>query len=290
MNRLTGWMPAMVSPFDANGRLELGLIPDIVGYFKQHGMRGLTVCGTNGEAASLSVNERKLMISEVVKASDGLPVIAGTGAASITDALELTQFASESGATVVLTLPPFFYKNPSDSGLASYYRQIMQLSSVPVLLYCIPHQTGITISHNLIQMLADEPNFVGMKDSRVAWNDVQEELRESPHLKIFTGADEWMANGILNGSAGSISGTANSFPDLVSAVGLAGEKGIGLAEAQARLSLTKDIVMKYPLIANNKAIMEFRGLPKMYVRPPLVELTAIQKDEMLGKLKEAGLL
>ncbi|MEP6757457.1 MAG: dihydrodipicolinate synthase family protein [Chthonomonadales bacterium] len=289
---LRGLMPAMITPFDANGRLNLGIIPELVEFYRSHGMTGLTVGGTNGEGTSMSVGERNSLVTEVMKFKGDLTIVAGTGAASVVDAETLTRHASDAGVDAVLTLPPFFYKNVSALGVANYFRQVLKASKVPVLLYSIPQHTGVSITDEILTTLSDEPLLAGLKDSRGVWEDTRQLLERWPGLQIFTGSDELMARGLIHGAAGCISGTANPFPDLVAAVGNAHSSQIDdkLDVAQARLDVAKTILLKYPLIANNKAVMKLRGLPEMFVRPPLVNLTNEQRASITTEMKEANLI
>ena len=290
MGNVQGWMPAMISPFGEDGKLELGMVPDLVEFYRSHRVSGLVVGGTNGEGTSMSVAERNLLLTEVMAHRGDLTVIAGTGAASIVDAVALTRHASDAGVDAVLTLPPFFYKNASTQGIADYFRIVMRVSKAPVLLYSIPQHTGVTVTDELLEMLSDEPNLAGLKDSRGVWEDSLKLLQRWPNLKIFMGSDELMARGLTHGAAGCISGSANPFPDVVSAVGEAWKEGEGLDVAQAKLDAAKTILLKYPLIANNKTVMHLRGLKKMSVRPPLVNLTDEQRVGIEREVKDAGLV
>src|SRR5262245_57715143 len=117
---LRGLITAILTPFDDKGRLALEHYPALLDFQRRAGVDGVVVCGTNGEGTSLSVAERKQALETVMEHRGNLTVVAGTGAASPVDAVELTRHAAEVGANAALVLPPFFFKNPTTEGLANY--------------------------------------------------------------------------------------------------------------------------------------------------------------------------
>lgn len=289
MKEISGVLTAMVTPFDREGRLNLKLIPEYLAFQKAGGVEGIVPCGTNGEATSLSVDERKSVLETVLANRGDLLVVAGTGAASVTDAVELTRHASDAGADGVLVLPQFFYKNVSAQGLAAYFRRVMDASRIPVLLYNIPQQTAVPITDELLDLLRDHPRMAGIKDSAGNWERTSALIQGNPALRIFCGADELLSRALQAGGAGGISGTANGFPELVSGVkrGTAERRG---EEAQAKLDAAKNVLLQYPLIAVNKSVLAHRGVGRMHVRPPLVDLTAQQELDLITRLGNAGVL
>jgi 4-hydroxy-tetrahydrodipicolinate synthase len=290
MPELRGVMTAIVTPFDTRGELNLAALPPYIEFQRAAGIDGLVVTGTNGEGTSLSVQERKKYLEAVIEQRGDFTIVAGTGASSITDAIELTRHASAVGADAVLVLPPFFFKNPSAQGVAAYFRQVLDASDIPVLLYSIPHFSAIPVTDEMLSLLTDHPRMAGLKDSAGLWERTHALITGYPNLKIFPGSDELLSRGHAAGAAGSISGTANSFPELVVGVKRAHETGGDAEAAQAKLNAAKSIVMQYPLVANNKSVLAHRGVPRMHVRPPLIDLTAHQETEMMSRLTEAGLL
>src|SRR5689334_3463175 len=150
MRELRGVCTAIITPFDPQGNLKLDLYAPFLDFQRSAGIEGVVVAGTNGEGTSLSVAERMELLEAVLASRGDLLVIAGTGAASVTDAVELTRHAGSAGADAVLVLPPFYFKNPTPQGIGAYFRRIMDASDVPVLLYSIPQQTAIAISDEMI--------------------------------------------------------------------------------------------------------------------------------------------
>ncbi len=291
MIELRGVFTAIVTPFQADGSLNLDAVPRFLDFQRRMGMDGIVVCGTNGEGVSLSVEERKRLLECALLYRDGLSVIAGTGAASVTDAIELTQHAASAGADAALILPPFFFKNPSAQGIAAYFRRILDATaSIPILLYSIPQFSAVAITDEVIDLLADQPRVIGLKDSAGDWKRTHELITQRTDLLIFPGSDDLLAVSFQAGAKGAISGTANAFPDLVAGVYRAHISGKDSAYAQQRLDEAREIMTDYPMIAVSKSILAHRGVERMWVRPPLVDMTPSQEQELIERLEEKKLL
>jgi 4-hydroxy-tetrahydrodipicolinate synthase len=290
MRELKGTMTAIVTPFDKAGALDLGPLDSYLAFQKAGGIDGLVVCGTNGEGTSLSVDERKRYLEAVVERRGDFTVIAGTGANNLPDTIELTRHAAAAGADAVLVLPPYFYKDPTAEGVAGFFRPVLDASDIPVLLYSIPQQTAVPITDEILAMLKGHPRLAGLKDSAGHWDRTRELITGRTDLITFPGSDDLLARATLAGAPGSISGTANSFPELVSGVREAALSGGDAEAAQARLDRAKAIVLQYPLIAGNKSVLAHRGVDRMFVRPPLVNLTEPQERELISRLRDDALL
>ncbi len=290
---LKGTFVALLTPMDSAGNLQLEYLPDLLAFHRQNGVVGVVSGGTNSEATSLSVSERKRLLEATLAQSNGLHVMAGTGATSLTDALELTRHAAECGAEAALVVPPFFVKNPSPLGLYNYFKALLDSADIPLLLYHIPAFTAVPIPDELIDNLLGHPNLVGMKNSTgdiahtVGW------LEKYPQLALYSGSDLIHEHVYPKGAHGCISGLSNAFPELISAVwqGYSEDPSlVKMREAQQRVLVMAEIVRKYPFVANNKTILAHRGFPRFHVRPSLVDLTPEQEDCLIGELKTAGLL
>lgn len=290
--KLKGLLTAILTPFDLDGRLALEHMPAMLEFQRQAGVNGVVVCGTNGEGTSLSVAERKSTLETVMAYKNELLVIAGTGAANLPETLELTRHASEAGADAVLVMPPFFVKSPSDQGLADYFLPVLDATDIPVLLYNIPQFTAVAITDELLNLLAGHPNLVGVKDSAGDWARTSEFITRFPQLRIFAGSDRIALNCYTSGGAGCISGGANPFPEVVARVRDTVLNGSydESKDAQRRLSQMIEISSKYPLIGSSKSILANRGLPRLGVRPPLINLSAEQENRLLRELIDAEFL
>ncbi len=292
MARLRGLLTAILTPFDSAGNLAIQHFPALLSFQRGAGVDGVVVCGTNGEGTSLSVAERELLLETALNHRGGLTIIAGTGGASVADAVELTRHASEAGADAALVLPSFFHKNATAAGQAHYYLKVMDAATLPVFLYNIPQFTGVDITDELIELLLKHPNFAGIKDSAGDWERTHFLIRTYPNLLIFAGSD-LLAGRCYEAGGACISGGANAFPEVVAMIRNAHQREPGCCsvnEAQARMDALIAITKNYPLIAVSKSVIAHRGLPRVSVRPPLVNLTPSQEMELLAELKEAGYL
>lgn len=284
---LRGAFAPIVTPFSpSGGEVDFPWLAEHLAYLRENGCTGIIVCGTNGEAASMSVEERKLVTETALEAADAMPVIAGTGATALPDAIELTRHAFISGADAVLIMPPFYYKNPSPLGVAEWYRRLFDAAVPPdgrVLFYHIPQATGVPIGDELLGLLYEShPELMfGVKDSTGDPAQLQHFRAAHPSLAYFAGNDHRVAESCASGGAGSITAGANVFPDLVAAVQDAVWHGGDAATAQARLSAARKLLDMFPLQpATKRALVHVAGLPPTAVRPPQVELTGEQDRQL----------
>ncbi len=284
-------MTAILTPFDLKGDLALEHFPALIEFQRQAGIDGLVVCGTNGEGTALSVAERKQTLETAMAHRSDLRIVAGTGANSVTDAVELTRHAAQVGADAALVLPPFFSKSPSAQGLANYFLRVLDATDLPVLLYNIPQFSAVAITDELLGLLKGHPNLAGIKDSAGEWARTQEFITRYPDLRIFVGSDRLDAPCYAAGGAGCISGGANAFPEFLVAVREAYYRSPEEAErAQAQLNSLLNITAQYPFLSSSKSIITQWGLPRLGVRPPLTVLSAEMEARLFVELREAGFL
>ena len=290
---LSGLLTALLTPMDLQGRLLWEYTPLLMDFQRQAGIDGVVIGGTNGEGTSLTVTERKQALETALAHRGEMTIIAATGASTLPDTLELTRHAAEVGADAALVLPPFFFKNPTPEGVAAYFRPVLDSADLPMLLYSIPQQTAVPITDAVLELLLDHPNLSGIKDSAGELARTEELIRNYPHLRIFAGGDRTAAECYVAGAAGCISGGANAFPEILVGVRDAyfADKGGPLTTAaQQRLNMLADITMRYPLIAVSKSVLAHRGIPRLGVRPPLVNLTSAQEESLLTELRTAHFL
>jgi 4-hydroxy-tetrahydrodipicolinate synthase len=288
---LRGVFAPIVTPFrPSDGEIDLPWLRRHIAYLREHGCTGVIPCGTNGEAASLSVAERQTVLEATLEAAGDMPVIAGTGAAALSDAVTLTRHAFSAGVAAVLVMPPFYFKRPAEAGVITWYQKLLD-AAVPadgrVLLYHIPQTTGVPISDGLLLALRDSHGAVlyGIKDST---GDPAQgvHLRASfPWLAYFVGNDHLVGAACRAGGHGSITAGANAFPDLVRAVQRAAWHAGDVDAAQATLSAARALLEAYPLQPATKAILAtVANLPPTAVRPPQVELTSEQYAQLIAAL------
>lgn len=295
MNSLRGVFAPIVTPFRISDlEVDLPWIAEHIAYLHARGCTGIIPCGTNGEAASLSVAER-LQVTETALAPArdlGMPVIVGTGAAALPDAVTLTRHAFDIGADAVLIMPPFYFKKPSEAGVANWYRRLLDAAAPRggrVLLYHIPQTTGVPISDGMLQLLLGSHRelIFGIKDSTGDPTQLAHFRSAFPQLAYFAGNDHRVAEACAAGGAGSITAGANVFPDRAAAVQAAVWSGGDGAREQERLSAARTVLDLFPLQPSTKAALaEVAGLPETAVRPPQIELSAEQRTQLNIALKE----
>ncbi len=287
MPTLSGVYAPIVTPFRlTDGEIDHPWMAQHLAYLRAWGCHGVVACGTNGEAASLSVAERQAVLETVLGAAGPLAVLAGTGAAALPDAITLTRHAFAAGAAGVLVMPPFYYKRPPEAGLAAWYQRLCDGAGPPggrVLLYHIPQTTGVPFTDSLLgALLASHGELIyGIKDSTGDPAEGQRIRGHFPQLVYFTGNDRLVGEACQGGAAGSITAGANVFPDLVAAVQAAVRSGGDVARAQATLSAARALLESQPLQpATKAALTEVADLPRTAVRPPQAELTAEQLADL----------
>jgi 4-hydroxy-tetrahydrodipicolinate synthase len=258
---------------------------------------GLAVFGTNSEANSLSVGEKRALLDTLLDA--GLPparIMPGTGACALPDAVELTRHAVQSGCAGVLMLPPFFYKGVSDEGLFRGFAEVIERvadARLRVYLYHIPPVSQIGLSFTLIErLLARYPGVIaGVKDSAGDWNHTAALLKtfQSDTFDVFAGTETLLLSTLQRGGAGCITATGNVNARAI--VHLARTwRDANAAAQQQRLNETRAIFQRYPIIAAMKAAIAWQSGDAQWaaVRPPLIELDHAQHHELQNALSQAG--
>ena len=256
---------------------------------------GLAVFGTNSEANSLSVEEKIEVLDALTGAGlDPARMMPGTGACAIPDTVRLTAHAVNLGCSGVLMLPPFYYKGVSDEGLFRAYSEVIQRvgdARLRIYLYHFPALSGVPISLDLIERLVTEypDQVVGIKDSSGDWDNMAAMLTRFPGFAMFPGNETLLLKGMQNGGAGCISATANINPAGIADLA-ANWRAPDAQAKQDEMNALRDIFQARPLIAAMKAaVAHYSGHAGWErVRPPLVELSAAEKAELLGDLAGLG--
>jgi 4-hydroxy-tetrahydrodipicolinate synthase len=211
-----GIMPALVTPFADDGRtVDEDKLRMLVEHCLGLGVHGVVPCGTTGEFVNLTTEEKKRVIKIVVDKVNGrVPVIAGTGASGTQEAVEMTKYAKDVGATAALVVTPY-YLRPADRGIYEHYQTIANEVDLPIILYNIPQCTGLELPWQMVEDLAQIPNIVGVKDSSGQLKfilAVLEKVRD--RLNVLCGHDEVVVAGLAAGCSGAILASANVIPDV----------------------------------------------------------------------------
>ena len=292
---LTGSLVAIATPMQADGTLDLPALRKLIDFQIDNGTSGIVVVGTTGESPTVDFEEHCLLISTTVEQAGGrVPVIAGTGANSTTEAIELTRYARKVGANFGLSVVPY-YNKPSQEGLYQHFRAIAEKVELPLIVYNVPGRTVADLGNETLLRLAQVPGIVGIKDATSDLVRHVELIRRLPAGRPFallSGNDDTALAYILLGGHGVISVTANVAPRAVAdmcAAALAGK----LVEARAvnarLMSLNTKLFVEANPIPVKWALAEM-GRIGPGLRLPLTQLAASHHDVVRAALREAGCL
>jgi len=284
----------VVTPFTEHAQPDLPRLVRHCQWLQSHGV-GLAVFGTNSEANSMSVRQKRIVLEGLASAGiPGAQMMPGTGACAVEDAVELSKAALQAGAAGVLMLPPFYYKGVSDDGLFAYYSDVIQGVAddrLKIYVYNIPPISQVGLSLALLQRLtAKYPSTViGIKDSSGDWAYTESVLRAlvPSGFRVYAGNETFLLRTLALGGVGCISATANVHPGPMAA--LANHPNALDAEAQqARLDQVRTLFQKFPMMAAMKAALATALSDPAWERllPPLVPLTADQRSALERGLQE----
>jgi len=214
--KLQGIFPALTSCFDHEGHLYKAKVFHNIERLNQIALSGYVVCGSTGETPLLSVSERVQLMQWVREASaEGKTLVAGVGAESVHETVEIANHAAEAGFHAALALTPFYYRNqmhrPDTQAL--YFRAVADRSKIPVLIYNIPQVTGYDVPVHTVAELSEHPNIIGMKDSSGNLERMNEVVRAvRPGFQVLSGSGVGFWEALQVGASGAILAIANVIP------------------------------------------------------------------------------
>lgn len=211
-----GIIPAMVTPFDKQGKVSEDGLRKLVNYLIEGGVHGLFPVGSQGEFYALERKEKRRILEVVLDQAKGkVPVYAGTGAISTKEAITLTKMAEDIGVDAVSIITPFFI-SPTQEELYEHYLAIAESTNLSILLYSNPGRTGVNLSVDLVVRLSKVDNIVGIKDSSGDMTLTAEYIRRTnDDFSVLAGRDTLIYGTLLYGGKGAIAATANVAPKLV---------------------------------------------------------------------------
>ena len=217
---IQGSIVAIVTPMFEDGSVDWKGLEKLVEWHIAQGTNSIVAVGTTGEASTLSLDEHKQVIKEIVRvANKRIPIIAGTGANSTHEAIELTKEAKELGADAALVVTPY-YNKPTQEGLYQHYKAIAEAVDFPQILYNVPGRTGVDMLNETVIRLADIPQIVGIKDATgdVPRGQALIEGLQGKAMTVYSGDDATAYQLIGCGAKGNISVTANVVPHKMSEI------------------------------------------------------------------------
>ena len=288
----TGSAVATVTPFCGDG-VDLEAFDRLIKRQIQGGTDAIVVCGTTGEAATLSYNERMALIERCVRTVDRrVPVIAGSGTNSTASSIALSKAAQSAGVDALLTVTPY-YNKASQSGLVQHFSAIADAVDIPVILYNVPGRTVADLSNETALRLAQIPNIVGIKDATGNMDRVCELIARAPQgFSIYSGDDPTACFTILMGGKGNISVVANVAPRLMHEMCVAALAG-DLAKARELHFRLQGLHRQLFCEANPipvKWAMERMGYIPSGIRLPLTRLSEACQPVVEAAMRQAQAL
>ncbi|MCM2460677.1 4-hydroxy-tetrahydrodipicolinate synthase [Pseudomonas sp. CG7] len=290
---IAGSMVALVTPMDADGRLDWDSLSKLVDFHLENGTHAIVAVGTTGESATLDVEEHIAVIKAVVKQVAGrIPVIAGTGANSTREAVELTRNAKEAGADACLLVVPY-YNKPTQEGLYQHFKHIAEAVDIPQILYNVPGRTSCDMQAETVIRLSTVPNIIGIKEATGDMKRAKAILDGvGKDFIVLSGDDPTAVELILLGGKGNISVTANVAPremaDLCEAA-LKGDAETARAINEKLMPLHKDLFIEANPIPVKWALVEM-GLMHDGIRLPLTWLSTACHEPLRQALRQSGVL
>ena len=289
----TGSCTALITPFAADHAVDYPALAGLLDFQLENGTDALVVCGTTGEAAAMSYEERLRNIEAVVRHVDGrIPVIAGSGSNNTESAIALSRDAVLAGADALLVVTPF-YNKATPKGLVRHYTAIADAAEKPVILYNVPSRTGVKCTAEVYAALAEHPNIVGVKEAGGDLALVQKTRELCPEdFSIWSGNDDETAPMMLFGGKGVISVAANVMPREMHELASACLSGDFVNAGKMQLSLRKLCEALFwevnPIPV--KTALAMMGRCQEVFRSPMCEMEPENREKLEGVLREYGLL
>lgn len=289
---IRGSIVALVTPMLADGEIDYTALARLLEWHVEQGTDAIVSVGTTGESATLDEEEHCAVIARTVEFSNGrIPVIAGTGANSTSEAITLTRCARRAGADACLLVTPY-YNKPTQEGLYLHHKAIAETVDIPQILYNVPGRTAVDMQPETVARLATVPNIVGVKEATGDLSRITR-IREQtgPEFAIYSGDDATAREAILAGADGDISVTANVAPAVMHqmcAAALAGDAGLAQQLDATVAGLHQALFVESNPIPVKWAVA-WMGLMERGIRLPLTWLSSEFEASVIAALQQAGI-
>ena len=289
MQVLQGSLVALVTPLLKNGDVDYESLSSLLDWHIANETDGIVSVGTTGESATLNVKEHIEVIDYSVKyVQNRIPVIAGTGANSTDEAIELSLEAKLKGADYVLLVTPY-YNKPNQKGLLAHYEKIANNVDIKQILYNVPSRTACDLKPETVSILSEHKNIVGLKEAVDDIERIKELVKisnNSSDFAILSGDDPTFMNALIEGAHGVISVAANVVPKSISQIcKLIREDNI---EEAKKLNEFNNNIYRLLFVESNpipvKWMLTKMGMIENSIRLPLIELDETYHDEILSEL------
>lgn len=290
---ITGSLVALITPMKLDGAVDSKKLDDLIEFHIQQGTHGIVAVGTTGESSTLTPEEHSNVIRQVIKTVNGrVPVIAGTGANSTHEAIDLTMAAKEAGADACLLVTPY-YNKPTQEGLYQHFKAIAEAVDIPQILYNVPGRTACDMQNETVLRLSSIPNIVGIKDATGNLERGKALIDAVPSdFAVYSGDDPTAVALMLLGGKGNISVTANVAPKAVSQAAefaLAGDAEAAHSVDQTIAPLHMNLFLESNPIPVKWACAQL-GLCENSIRLPLTILSDAHHEAVKQAMVQAGIL
>ena len=295
MQVLQGSLVALVTPLLKNGDVDYESLSSLLDWHIANETDGIVSVGTTGESATLNVKEHIEVIDYSVKyVQNRIPVIAGTGANSTYEAIELSLEAKLKGADYVLLVTPY-YNKPNQKGLLAHYEKIANNVDIKQILYNVPSRTACDLKPETVSILSEHKNIVGLKEAVDDIERIKELVKisnNSTDFAILSGDDPTFMNALIEGAHGVISVAANVIPKSISQI-CKHIRENNISEAK-KLNEVNNNIYRLLFIESNpipvKWMLTKMGMIENSIRLPLIELDETYHDEILSELNKLKLI
>ena len=293
MSIFKGSMVAIATPMNVDGSLDFDSLDNLIEFHVKNKTDVIISVGTTGESATLDFEEHSKVIKTTIEIVKGrIPVIAGTGANSTSEAIELTESAKKNGADGCLLVTPY-YNKPTQEGLFQHYKKIGDAVAIPQILYNVPGRTSVDMLPETVQRLSTHNNIIGIKEaSGNKDRSIQLIKLCSENIQIFTGDDKTSMSDIIDGFSGNISVTANVAPlEMHKMCKYAIEGNLEKAtEINSKIEVLHDILFCESNPIPVKWCLNKMGLIKKGIRLPLTWMDEKYNESLNNALIKAGIL
>ena len=293
MKELFGSYVAIVTPMLDDGSVDYVALDRLIEFHIENGTHGIVSVGTTGESATLSVEEHLSVVEHTVKkAASRIPIIAGTGANSTSEAVHLTKLAQGVGVDACLLVVPY-YNKPTQEGLYQHFRTIADSVAVPQILYNVPGRTVLSMENSTTERLADIENIIGIKDATGSMESGADLIkRVGDKISVVSGDDGTALELIKLGGKGNISVTANIAPKMMSDLcesGVNGDLETANAINQKLSAINGQLFCESNPIPVKWALQKM-GLTQGGIRLPLTELAPEFHADLSAAMQDLGLI
>ena len=291
--QITGSIVALATPMHADGSVDYPTLRKLIDWHIAEGTDCIGVVGTTGESPTVNVEEHCEIIRVSVEQAQGrVPIMAGCGANSTAEAIELTKFAKAVGADCQLQVVPY-YNKPTQEGQYRHFRTIAEAVDLPMVLYNVPGRTVADMAHDTVMRLTEVPGIVGIKEATGNIERAQWLIREVPEsFAVYSGDDGSAVALMLCGGVGNVSVTANVAPRLMHELCVAAIAGNAVQAMEIQLSLLP--LHKHLFVEPNpipvKWAMERMGLCGGTLRLPMTPLDPSNEAVVEGAMRACGLI